>query len=154
VENSNLKRLRACCLVVVASVFLFGCPTIQVADQKTAALVPENVAKTILAKHAPSQWINSPYVFKENICGGERIPINYGDLSSVQYVEPNNLLLAVVPRSKIPGICVGLIAVKDVRSVDVDELVTALNSLGADIKRIVRLPASCGSYGLCNVKSF
>lgn len=153
-ENSNLKRLHACCLAVVASVFLFGCPTIQVADQKTAALVPENVAKSILAKHAPSQWINSPYVFKENICGGERVPINYGDLGSVQYVEPDNLLLVLVPRSKIPGACVGLIAVRGVQSTDVDEFVTALNSMGSEIKRVVRLPAPCGSYGLCSVKSF
>ena len=124
-------------LYLAALLLLSGCTTAHVIDTQRARLMPESIAKQVVEKNIGREWLKQPYLWKEALCGGDRLNITLDKIDSARYFASQEQLVLVASRNQIPGLCTHRINIK-VSSVDVArETISALHSLGATASQLV-----------------
>lgn len=131
-KRVKMKIGFASVVVVMFSVSLLsGC-----AMQKMDAQKPLSTTDAIasFAKLGYGEWVESPFVRTEAVCGAEKVPVQFSEIKHAKFSLRQSKLQLLTSRK---GICSAsyVFLLKDVE--DANRLVTAANSLGASVEYLI-----------------
>lgn len=124
-------------LYLAVLLLLSGCTTTRVIDIQRARLMPESISRQIVEKNIGSGWLKQPYLWKEALCGGDKVEITLDKIDSARYFASQERLVLVASRNQIPGLCIHEINIKVSSAGAARETVSALHSLGATANQLI-----------------
>lgn len=133
--------LRGWVLVLTVVAMAYGCLGEQTAELRVAQLMPQPIAKRIVARYLGQSWADRPYLHQAGNCPKAIAYVDYSEINSVVYDSFINILH--IGRDRTPSkrggwmLCPSIdvyagISIK-VSPADAKELAEALASLGAQL---------------------
>lgn len=126
-------------ILVVAGVALSLAACQAEVNERRASLMPEPVARQIVAKYMGEAWLNAPHVFDNpTFCGRRRMDVTIARIDYAAWSPGEGFHIAAHGRQRFRWDC-GIGGVYDVPTVktepEANELADALVSLGAVIRK-------------------
>jgi len=80
------KFRRLICIFLIPLV-ISGCASVVFVDSSNSLVMPDSVARKILAKYFGEEWVQSPYLepVTHRFCNLKRVPVSFYDIKSVRY---------------------------------------------------------------------
>lgn len=143
--NTRLRRL--ICIFIIPLV-LSGCASVVFVDRSNSLVMPDHVARKILAKYFGDEWVENPYLntVTNPFCKSEKVSVKFSNIVNVRYND--NFIGAWVhlydnlrPAARTPAFdCSHYDLRLDVRvqnEADAIQITEALIALGAPIRGYV-----------------
>ena len=81
------SKFRWLIFILLIPITLSGCASVVFVDRSNSLVMPDHVARKILAKYFGEEWVQSPYLepVTNVLCNLVKVPVNFSDIKNVRY---------------------------------------------------------------------
>ena len=145
--NTKLRWL--ICIAIIPLV-LSGCANVMLVDRSNSLVMPDHVARKILAKYFGDEWVENPYLntMTNPFCKSVKVPVKFSEIKMVSYLPGpmhnvvalyDNYLLNLRPPLFSCDVLQKQYSVKVSNESDAQQITEALIALGTPIKGYVKV---------------